>query len=537
MSAWYEDTVVYALDVERFRDGEGNGIGDFEGLVEQLGHVAALGANCVWLLPFYPTPNRDNGYDIQDFYGVDPRLGSPGDFVEFMEEADRLGLRVIVDLVMSHTSDQHPWFQQARRDPESRYRNYYLWSDEPVGGEDKLIVTGQEDGPWTWDEEAGMYYFHRFYSFQPDLDNAHPDVRGELDKLVSFWCRLGAAGVRVDAATYLVDKAGHGFLREMRSAAQHYHGDPLLLGETDVAAERLDAFFGEGDELNCLFNFLCNNYLFLALARGEAEPLERGLRMLPNPPPGCAWGNFLRNHDELNLDQLTEQERAEVLATFAPDADMRVFGGKGIRRRLAPMLGGDPRRLALAYSLLFAFPGIPVLRYGEEIGMGDDLSLHGRGAVRTPMQWTREANAGFSSAAPERLVEPVISGGPYGFEQINVADQERDPDSLLNLVRALAWARRRLRAIGSRRWDIVDVGDPGVLALRYPGDEDTVLTLHNLSGSEASVELSRALQGSGPPIDVVGDHNYEPLADASEACVLPASGYRWLRSSTEQGAP
>ncbi|WP_433631340.1 alpha-amylase family protein [Halomicrococcus sp. NG-SE-24] len=391
-NSWYQDATVYSVDLKAFRDADGDGIGDFQGLTESLDYFSRLGIDCIWLLPFYPTPGRDNGYDVMDYYGVDSRLGTLGDFVEFVRAAESRGIRVVVDLVVNHTSDQHPWFQAAREDPDSKYRDFYLWADEePDLHPDRgPIFPGEEDHVWSYDEAADAYYYHRFYHFQPDLNVANPAVREEVKKIIGFWLELGVDGFRIDAAGLLTQTKGlaegplddpHGFLREMREFVSRRRSDAVLLAEADRPPAELGEYFGDGDEMHLLLNFQLNARLVLALARGESAPLAYVLDELPDPPEGAGWANFLRNLEELNIGALTEAEQADVYEAFAPDEDMRIYD-RGIRRRLAPILDGDRDRIELAYSLLFSLPGTPVVVYGDEMGMGEDLNQPGRFAVR-----------------------------------------------------------------------------------------------------------------------------------------------------------
>lgn len=417
---WYKNAIIYSLDVETFMDGNGDGVGDFIGLTKRLNYLSGLGVTCLWLLPFYPSPNRDNGYDVMDYYNVDPRLGTLGDFVEFMHQAREHGIRVIIDLVVNHTSDQHPWFQSARADKNSKYRDYYVWSNNPPKDtKDKIVFPGVQEGIWEYDEQAGAYYLHRFYKEQPDLNTANPEVREEIRKILGFWLELGVSGFRIDAAPFLIEPLGiedakleelRSLLPEMREFVSQRRGDAVLLAEANVPPDQIPVYFGDGDKMHMLFNFLLNQYMFLALARKQAAPLIEGLKLLPDSPHIGQWVNFVRHHDELTLDRLTKDKQEEIFAAFAPDENMQIYG-HGIRRRLPPMLGGDRRRLELVYSLLFSLPGTPLLRYGEEIGMGDDLSLEGRTSVRTPMQWSSEPNGGFSTAQQDALPQPVISQG------------------------------------------------------------------------------------------------------------------------------
>ncbi len=402
--------VIYQLDPATFFDSDGDGTGDLAGLLQHLDHVRAVGADTIWLQPFYVSPYRDAGYDIVDHCGVSTRFGTMSDFDNLVERCHQLGLAVIVELVVQHTSTDHPWFREAREDPASPYRDYYIWAAEPR--DDPVIsgpvFSGVEDSIWAYDDAAAMYYRHAFYRHEADLDVGHPAVRAEIGKIIRCWLDRGVDGFRVDAVPYMVAQAaetdprddGYWFLTELAAAA----GTAPLMGEVDAPPEQFRDYFGGGDRLHGVLDFWVNNLLFLALARGEAEPLRRALQRQPEPPPGCTYVNWLRNHDELNLECLTSDERDEVLASFGPEEETRAFG-RGIRRRLAPMLG-DERRVAMAHAINQALPGVPIVRYGDEIGMGDDLALPDRVSVRTPMQWSAEQNAGFSKASPG-LIEPA----------------------------------------------------------------------------------------------------------------------------------
>ena len=534
---WYENSFVYAVDVERFDDSNADGVGDFGGLTERLDYLSRLGVDCLWVLPFYPSSNRDNGYDVVDHYDVDDRFGDLGDFAEFLDEAESRGIRVIVDLIANHTSDRHPWFQAAREDPDSKYRDYYVWTDDPESAtaDAETVFPGQEEGVWTYDEVAEAHYFHRFYDFEPGLNVANPDVREEIRNVMGYWLRLGVDGFRLDAASHLIETKGlertrpkdpHGVLREFRRFLTERTDDAVLIGEVDVEPDRLGEFFGDADELTMLYDFLLDNYLFLGLARESAEAVVEGLRLLPSAPPEGQWINFLRNLDELDLERLTASERDDVFEAFAPEEDMRIFG-RGVRRRLAPMLDGDERRIRLAYSLLFSLPGTPMLVYGDEIGMGDDLSLEGRTAVRTPMQWSDAKNAGFSDASPDALSTPVVDEGPFGYDRVNVRDQESDPDSLLNWVRRLVHVRKENPEFGRGEFELEATVAPSVLAHRCAGEESDVMAIHNLAGEEATVSLPPS--AAAPAVDVFADRRYDPLdGDAAEFDIEPY-GYRWLR--------
>jgi len=542
---WYENATFYAIDVEAFADGNGDGVGDFQGLTDRLDYLQSLGVDCLWLLPFYPSPNRDNGYDVVDYYGVDDLYGTLGDFVEFVHAADDRGIRIIVDLVVNHTSDQHPWFQRARADPESPYRDYYVWRDDPPEEPDPArgpVFPGEEDAVWSYDEEAEAFYYHRFYHFQPDLNTANPAVREEIRKIMGFWLELGVSGFRVDAATLMIDNKGglestalddpHGVLRDMRQFVERRGEDAILLAEADDDPADLAAYFGgDGDEMNVMMNFLLSAHLVLALADGKAEPIRRVVNLVPDPPGTGQWANFVRNYDELNLGRLPAADKQTVFEAFAPDESMRIYG-RGIRRRLAPMLGGNRDRIELAYSLLFSLPGIPLIVYGDEIGMGEDLSLPGRNAVRTPMQWSDAPTGGFSSADPDDLVRPVVSGGEFGYESVNVASQRGDPDSLFQWFSRLVRVREECPEIGRGDCEILDADHPAVYAHRMvdrsEDDERALVAVHNLADEQ--VELSLDLDGD--PVRLFGhDGGAEVAVDSAGdwRFDLDPHGYCWVR--------
>src|SRR3954471_10784316 len=451
---WWKTAVVYCLDVETYMDWDGDGCGDFAGLAQRIEHLADLGVTCLWLMPFYPTGERDDGYDITDFYGVDPRLGSHGDLVEVIRTANDRGMRVIADLVVNHTSIKHPWFRAAERSKDSPYRDFYVWrSDPPPDTSAEVVFPDQESGIWTLSEPTGEWYLHRFYKEQPDLNVTNPKVRDELAKVMGFWLQLGLDGFRVDAVPFLLETAGvdaaeaasfpdpHAYLRSLRALAGRRAEAAILLGEVNLPYDQQLQFFGgpDGAELAMQFDFITMTRLYLSLARADAGPVVEALTARPPMSTDSQWATFVRNHDELTLDKLSDSERQEVFAAFGPEERMQVYG-RGLRRRLPPMLDGDPRRVRMVYSLLFSLPGTPVLFYGEEIGMGENLEAEGRMAVRTPMQWSPERGAGFT---PDRewIVRPLVSGR-FGPERVNVTAQRRDPHSLLNWFERLIRRRR-----------------------------------------------------------------------------------------------
>jgi maltose alpha-D-glucosyltransferase/alpha-amylase len=536
---WYDDAVIYCLDVETFADGDGDGVGDFRGLISRLDYLYRLGVTCLWLNPIHPTPGRDDGYDVTDFYGVDPRLGSLGDFAELLHQAKNRGIRVIIDLVVNHTSDEHPWWKSAVESADSPYRDWYVWSEtEPSDRNQGMVFPGEQTETWTFNKQAGLWYYHRFYDFQPDLNFSNPDVRDEVKKIMAFWLQLGVSGFRIDAAPFIIELTEPGnpdspkdmnFLTELRAHTTWRGGDAVLLAEANVEPDQLITYFadagGSNTRIQMLFDFMLNGQLILGLARQDAEPIIEILRGTPKLPSGAQWATFLRNHDEIDLSRLTADQRAEVFAKFGPQKKMRLYD-RGIRRRLASMLGGDRRRLEMAYSLQFTMRGTPVLRYGEEIGMGDDLDLPDRQSIRTPMQWSDGKNGGFSDAKP---VRPVISGGRYGFEKVNVTEQRHNSGSLL------AWFERMIRTlrespeVGSGGCAPIDKQLPaGVLVHRADGPSGTMVFLHNLGTDKATVDLSDLAAEANNPNQVFGDQDYEPLGDL-KSLRLDGYGYRWIR--------
>nr|WP_197703373.1 alpha-amylase family protein [Sulfurifustis variabilis] len=533
---WYKNAVVYCLDVEKYMDATGDGVGDFEGLSRRLDYLAGIGVTCVWLQPFYPSPNRDNGYDVTDYYGVHPKHGSSGEFVEFMNHARAVGVRVIVDLVVNHTSNEHPWFRSARNDPASPYRDWYVWSRErPADHDTGMVFPGVQQTTWTWDEAARAHYFHRFYEFQPDLDTHRPAVRDEIRRIMGYWLELGVSGFRMDAVPFLIERKGadvepfqdFDLLHEMRDFLQWRRRYAILLAEANVPPDHSLRYFGEqGDRLQMMLNFPVNQRLFYALASGDVGPLAWALEQTAKRPAIAQWVQFLRSHDELDLGRLTEEERERVFRAFGPEERMQIYH-RGIRRRLAPMLGDDRRRLELAFSLLFSLPGAPMLQYGDEIGMGDDLDLPEREAARTPMQWTAERHGGFSRA--EEIVRPAIDDPVYGYRVRNVADQRRDPGSLLNHVERVIRMRRECREISWGQFRIVRTNARDVLVLRYDWRDTTLVTLHNFSDAARRVHLNVDSPRGGLLVDVFAQRESRADASGEHRIELGPYGYEWFR--------
>ncbi|KKB12857.1 trehalose synthase [Devosia geojensis] len=538
---WYKNAVIYCLDVETFMDSNGDGVGDFAGLAHRLDHLERLGVTCIWLTPFYPSPNRDNGYDVTDYYNVDPRYGTLGDFVEFMHAADDRGMRVIIDLVVNHTSIDHPWFQSARSSPDSPYRDWYVWSKtKPANITDGVVFPGVQKSIWSRDRKAKAWYLHRFYSHQADLNVRTPAVREEILRIMGFWLALGVSGFRIDAVPFLVEPKGpasegnpdpYAILSEMHDFMSWRKAGAAMLAEANITYDVANAYFGAGERMSMIFDFLLNQYLFLSLARRSAAPLRRALKDRPMPGGMGQWATFLRNHDEIDLARLSRQEREECYAAFGPKPDMQLYG-RGLRRRLAGMLDGDEARLKLAFSLLFAMPGTPVLWFGDEIGMGENLSLPERNAVRTPMQWSDERNGGFSSASADELIHPMQANGRFGYKQVNVSEQVRRPGSLMHVVAAMIGTRRSTPEIGWGEPQLIDVGNDDILVVSYLWRENRVITVHNFTQDKVRV-----------PLKVEGVTRYMPLLmssaplapfAANEPTELPPFGYCWLRCEGER---
>ena len=536
---WYKNAVFYCLSVGTFMDADGDGVGDFKGLVRRLDYLHGLGITAIWLMPFQPSPGRDDGYDISDYYGVDPRYGTLGDFVEFTHGCKQRGMRVIIDLVVNHTSDEHSWFQDARNSPDSKYRDWYVWSDKKPANADKgMVFPGVQKSTWTHDKIAKAWFFHRFYDFQPDLNTSNPLVQAEILKIMGFWIQLGVSGFRMDAVPFVIATKGakvktpveqYGMLRTLREFLQWRQGNAIILGEANVLPDTDMDYFGEdGDRIQMMFNFHVNQHLFYAMASADARPLAKAMNATKPRPATAQWGLFLRNHDELDLGRLTKAQRDIVFREFGPDKNMQLYD-RGIRRRLAPMLGGDRRRLELAYSLMFTLPGTPVVRYGDEIAMGDNLDLPERNCARTPMQWSTEPHAGFTRS--DKPTSPLIDKGPYGYRHVNVAMQRRDPNSFLNWTERVIRMRTEIPEIGWGDFHIVPTRDSAVLAVRYDWRNNSVLFVHNFDDKPREVTFAVGLGNTRDThlINLLSEDHSNADAKGKHHLIMEAYGYRWYR--------
>ena len=532
---WYKDAIFYEVHVRAFSDGDADGRGDLRGLISKLDYLKDLGVDCIWLLPIYPSPLKDDGYDISDYYNIAPAYGTVDDFRTLLDEAHARGLHVIMDLVLNHTSDQHPWFQAARADRNSPYRDYYVWSDtdQKYSGA-RIIFLDTEKSNWTWDEVAGQYFWHRFYACQPDLNYDNPAVRAEMIDVMRFWLKMGIDGFRADAVPYLFEREGtncenlpetHAYLKEIRRAIDKEFPGRILLAEANQWPEDTRAYFGDGDEFNMGFHFPVMPRIYMALRKADRTPLVWILGRTPPIPDNCQWCTFLRNHDELTLEMVTEEERQWMWQEYAPEPRMRL--NLGIRRRLAPLLDNDRRKIELANSLLFTLPGSSILYYGDEIGMGDNISLHDRNGVRTPMQWTSAVNAGFSAAAPKSLYLPVIDNSVYGPGHVNVADESAHPDSLLNTLRHLIAVRKEHPSFGRGSFAWVEGESLAVAAYLRQYGEDRVLVVNNLAGKPQVVTLK--VPFAGQPQDLVGKQAVAAVEEGRLTLELGPYQYLWLK--------
>jgi len=534
---WFKDAVFYQVYIRAFADGNGDGHGDFIGLARRLDYFRDLGVDCLWLMPMYPSPLLDDGYDIADYYNIHPDYGTLDDFRMFLAEAHARGLRVIADLVLNHTSDQHAWFQAARADRNSPYRDYYVWSDtdQKYSGT-RLIFLDIEKSNWAWDEAAGQYYWHRFYASQPDLNFDNPAVRAEMLNVAKFWLDLGLDGFRADAVPYLFEREGttcenlpetHAYLKEFRRFINAHYPDRLLLAEANQWPEDLRPYFGDGDEFHMGFHFPLMPRLYMALRRSDRAPIVSILERTPALPANCQWCTFLRNHDELTLEMVTPEERQWMWQEYAPEPRMRL--NLGIRRRLAPLLDGDRRKIELLNSILFTLPGSPILYYGDEIGMGDNIWLDDRDGVRTPMQWDAGAHAGFSTAAPDKLYAPVIAGERFGYQRINVAAQQADPHSLWHTLRRMIAVRKSHRAFGRGACEFLPIEYHAVLAVLRAFAGETILAIHNLSPVEQPLRLDLRRWSGAYVYDLLAGRALPNTTTDPYPLALPPYAFLWLK--------
>jgi maltose alpha-D-glucosyltransferase/alpha-amylase len=534
---WYKDAIIYELHVKAFMDSNNDGIGDIRGLIEKLDYLQELGINCIWLLPFYVSPLRDDGYDIADYFAVHPNYGTVADFKTLLKEAHRRNLRVLADLVVNHTSDQHKWFQEARASRDPRKRNYYVWSDthEKYQGT-RIIFTDTERSNWTWDDAAGQYYWHRFFSHQPDLNYDYAPVRRAMLRTMKYWLDMGIDGFRCDAVPYLYEREGtncenlpetHVFCKEMRRYMDEKYTGRVLLAEANQWPADLLPYFGDGDEFHMSFNFPLMPRIFMALRREERRPIIDIISQLPQIPENCQWGIFLRNHDELTLEMVTDEERDYMYYEYARDKRMKI--NIGIRRRLAPLMENGRRQIELLNSLLFTLPGTPILYYGDEIGMGDNIYLGDRDGVRTPMQWTSDRNAGFSRADPARLYSPPISDPVYGYQGVNVEAQQRSPSSLLNWMKRLIGVRKQYPVFGRGDIHFLHPANQKVLAYTRQYQGQHVLIINNLSRYVQPVELDLSHYKGAVPVEMIGKTPFPPIGDLPYFITLAPHGFYWFR--------
>ncbi len=534
---WYKDAVFYELHVKAFCDSNADGYGDFRGLIEKLDYIQDLGIDCVWLLPFYPSPLKDDGYDVADYYGIHPDYGMLQDFKQFVQEAHRRNIKVMTDLVMNHTSDQHPWFQAARSDPQSPYRDYYVWSDcDRRYCDARIIFTDTEESNWTWDRVANKFFWHRFFSHQPDLNFDNPAVRRSMCEVIKHWLDMGIDGFRADAVPYLFERDGtncenlvetHAYLRDIRRHIDQHFSDRILLAEANQWPADVCKYFGDGDEFHMAFNFPLMPRIFMALRREDRTPVTEIITKLPPIPSSCQWGLFLRNHDELTLEMVTDEERDYMYYEYAHDPRMKL--NFGICRRLAPLLENSRRKIELLNGLLFSLPGSPILYYGDELGMGDNIYLGDRNGVRTPMQWNGDRNAGFSRADAAQLYSPVISDPVYGYQAINVESQLRDSSSLLNWMKRMLRLRKRYPVFGRGEIEFLHPTNTKVLAYIRRDANQTVLCINNLSRYAQPCELDLRLYDGYTPVEMFGDNAFPKIGELPYFITLGPHGFYWFR--------
>jgi maltose alpha-D-glucosyltransferase / alpha-amylase len=534
---WYKKAVLYELHVRAFYDSNADGIGDLQGVVEKLPYLQDLGVTCLWLLPFYPSPLRDDGYDIADYYGIHPDYGTLADFEKLVEEAHKRGMRVLTELVINHTSDQHPWFQEARQDPKSSRHGYYVWSDTDQRYQGaRIIFTDTERSNWTWDQVAKRYFWHRFFAHQPDLNYDNPEVQEAMLGVMKFWLERGVDAFRVDAVPYLFERDGtncenlpetHAYVKKLRARIDAEYKDRVLLAEANQWPADVRMYFGDGDEFHMGFHFPVMPRLYMAIRREERTPIVEILQQTPEIPESCQWAIFLRNHDELTLEMVTDEDRDYMYREYAQDPRMKL--NVGIRRRLAPLMENGRRRLELLHSLLFSLPGTPVLYYGDEIGMGDNIYLGDRNGVRTPMQWTPDRNAGFSRADGARLYAPVIADPVYGYQSVNVEAQQRTRSSFLSWVRRMLRVRQRYPVFGTGRIRFQNPSNRKVLCFMRSDAKGTVMVACNLARHAQPAELDLSDWSGFTPVELIGETAFPKITQRPYQLSLAPYGFLWFR--------
>jgi maltose alpha-D-glucosyltransferase / alpha-amylase len=540
---WFKSAIIYELHVRAFFDSTGDGKGDINGLISKLPYLQDLGVNCLWLLPMYPSPLRDDGYDIADFYSIHPDYGTIEDFQHLVDAAHARGIRVLTELVVNHTSDHHPWFQEARSSPESPKRNWYVWSDTDQKYQGaRIIFTDTERSNWTWDPVAKQYYWHRFFSHQPDLNYDNPEVQEEMLNIMRFWLRMGVDGFRCDAVPYLFEREGtncenlpetHAFLKRLRATIDREFPNRVLLAEANQWPSDVRVYFGDGDEFHMGFHFPVMPRIFMSVRREERTPIVEIMQQTPDIPETCQWAIFLRNHDELTLEMVTDEDRDYMYREYAKDPRMKL--NLGIRRRLAPLMDNGRRRLELLHSLLFSLPGTPVMYYGDEIGMGDNIFLGDRNGVRTPMQWTPDRNAGFSRADYARLFAPVIADTVYGYQALNVEAQEASTASLLHWVREIIRVRKQHPAFWMGKLRFVNPPNRKVMAFVRIAPEETLLCVYNLARGAQPAELDLSAWQGWTPIELFAETPFPPITDRPYQLALGAYGVYWFRLQQPEG--
>jgi maltose alpha-D-glucosyltransferase/alpha-amylase len=534
---WYKDAIIYQVHVRTFRDSNGDGIGDFQGLEEKLDYLQALGTNAIWLMPFFPSPLRDDGYDISDYNAVHSSYGTLEDFRKFLESAHERGIRVIIEMVLNHTSDQHPWFQESRSSQDNPRRDWYVWSDSDTRYKGaRIIFLDTEKSNWAWDPVSKSFYWHRFFSHQPDLNYDNPAVREQMWNVMTFWLAMGVDGFRLDAVPYLVEREGtncenlpetHEVLKELRRRLDEKFPGRMLLAEANQWPADLRPYFGDGDEFHMAFHFPLMPRMFMGLKLEDRKPITEILQQTPEIPPSCQWSLFLRNHDELTLEMVTDMERDYMYDSYAENKTMRL--NLGIRRRLAPLLANDRRRMELMNGMLMSLPGTPIVYYGDEIGMGDNINLGDRNGVRTPMQWNGETNGGFSAAPPERLYAPLIQDPVYGYPAVNVLRQKSSEHSFLNWMERIITVRSSTAVFGRGTIEFLHPANHRILAYVRRLSNEAVLVVNNLSSTAQAVELDLRRYKGSIPIEMFGRNMFPRVGDLPYLLTLGPFQFYWFR--------